>query len=227
MNQKADIFSRLFGESLISPIKKHMAVCQETAQTLLPFFSEVFREDYAAAHQYHLKICELEQQADAIKKDVRLHLPTGFLMAVSRNDLLELIRAQDKIANRVRDVAGLVCGRAIQIPAGLEPEFQLCVERAIAPVGDLNDTMCNLDTLVGTGFIQSRNRAIEAGVDRVDDGERLSDQTEHELREQLYRVEDSMSPIDVMFLYKVIDLLGDIADRTQVVANRIRIIIAN
>ncbi|MEX0943702.1 MAG: TIGR00153 family protein [Pseudomonadales bacterium] len=227
MNQRADIFSRLFGESLISPIKKHMAVCHETAQTLLPFFAEVFRKDYDAAHQYHLKICELEQQADSIKKEVRLHLPTGLLMAVSRNDLLELIRAQDKIANRVRDVAGLVCGRGMRIPEGLESDFELCVERAIAPVRDLNDTMHNLDTLVGTGFIQSRNKAIEAGVDRIDDGERLSDQTEHHVRQRLYQIEDSMDPIDVMFLYKVIDLLGDIADRTQVVANRIRIIIAN
>ncbi|MCB1692473.1 MAG: TIGR00153 family protein [Pseudomonadales bacterium] len=169
----------------------------------------------------------MEKQADKLKKEVRLHLPTGLLLSVSRNDLLELIRAQDKIANVARDLAGLACGRAMNVPAALAEEFRRCVEQSISTVNALNDTLHNLDTLVGTGFIQSRTRAIEAGVDLVDDRERESDHQESVLRGHLFELEHGMDPVEVMFLYQLIDLLGEVADRAQVVANRIRIILAN
>lgn len=227
MNQNADIFSRLFGDSLMTPIRNHMAVCHQTAETLIPFFDAVRSDDFERVHTIHLQVSELEQKADKLKKEVRLHLHSGLLLSVSRNDLLELVRAQDKIANAARDVAGLVCGRAIRIPKELQSDFSECVRFAIKAVEALNETLTHLDTLVGTGFVHSRTRAIEKGVDSVDDLERESDRHEHALREKLFALEDDMDPIEVMFLYQVIDLVGDLADRSQAVANRIRIIIAH
>ena len=35
-----------------------------------------------------------------------------------------------------------------------------------------------------------------------------------------------MDPVEVMFLYQVIDLVGEVSDRAQSVANRIRIAVA-
>ncbi|MCB1692472.1 MAG: hypothetical protein KDI19_06870 [Pseudomonadales bacterium] len=46
MSQPSDIFSRLFGDSLITPIKHHMEVCNQTAETLKPFFSALLEHDY-------------------------------------------------------------------------------------------------------------------------------------------------------------------------------------
>ena len=226
MSQRANIFTRIFGDSLITPIKDHMSVCHETAKLLTPFFTEVFNDDFDAAHQIHLRINELEHKADTQKKEIRLHLPTGLLMAVPRSDLLELVRAQDKIANGTRDVAGLVCGRAIRIPSSLKENFDRLIEQAVGAAAALDETLHSLDTLVGSGFIQTRTRAIEAGVDLVDQRERLADDCERELRIKLFEIEDSFDPIDVMFLYTVIDQIGEVADRAQMVANRIRIIIA-
>ncbi len=227
MNQRLDIFSRLFGDSLITPIKHHMAICNRTAETLGPFFDAVLLDDFRLASTIQRNICELEQQADELKKNIRLQLPSGMLLSVSRSDLLELVRSQDKIANVTRDLAGLVCGRAIHFPGSLKDDIRGCVTGAIAAVQALEETLHNLDTLVGTGFIPSRMRVIEAGVDSVDDKERLSDLTESDVRHRLFEIEDEMDPIDVMFLYQVIDLIGEIADRAQAVANRIRIVIAN
>ncbi|XOV87429.1 MAG: TIGR00153 family protein [Pseudomonadota bacterium] len=227
MNQRSDIFSRLFGDSLITPIKHHMAVCNRTAETLVPFFDAVLLDNFQLASTIQHQICELEQEADVLKKHFRLQLPSGMLLSVSRNDLLELVRAQDKIANVSRDLAGLVCGRAIHFPGTIKGEIRVCIGSAVATVQALEETLNNLDTLVGTGFIPSRMRLIEAGVDSVDDKERLSDSNESEARHRLFDIENKMDPIDVMFLYQVIDLIGEVADRAQAVANRIRIVIAN
>ena len=41
-------------------------------------------------------------------------------MSVSRADLLELVRMQDKMANDTKDVAGLSLGRELAFPPALE-----------------------------------------------------------------------------------------------------------
>jgi len=227
MSERHDMFSRLFGESLITPIKRHMAVCNNAAATLVPFFDAVLPGDFEQANRVRAEICEHERYADSIKREIRLNLPAGLLLSVSRDDLLELVRAQDKIANGCRDLSGLICGRAIRIPEGMWETFRHCVGLAVASVQALNDVIEGLDSLAGSRFMASRTRAVESGLNAVDDRERESDDCEIELRHRLFALEDSMDPVDVMFLYEVIDLVGEVADRAQVVANRLRIILAN
>ncbi len=227
MSQRYDIFSQLFGDSLVSPIKTHMSVCNQTACKLSPFLDAVINEDQRRARKVFKEICDLEHQADEQKRSIRLHLPAGMLLAVSRNDLLEWVRAQDKIANVVRDLAGVMSGRAIRIPVFLHQNMRACVDQALVTVGSLEESLTDLDTLVGTGFIPGRSSRIVSGVDKVDASERESDRLEHEAYETLFRHEDELDPIDVMFLYQIIDLVGDVSGRAQAVANRIRIAISN
>lgn len=54
--------------------------------------------------------------------DIRLKLPRGLFMPVARTDLLELLPAgQDR--HRAKDIAGLMLGRRLVIPAGLGDDF--------------------------------------------------------------------------------------------------------
>lgn len=227
MSQRYDIFSQLFGDSMVTPIKQHMAVCNDTAQTLAPFFDAVLIDDLSRTRSIFKEICDREHDADERKRSIRLHLPSGMLLSVSRNDLLEWVRAQDKIANVSRDLAGVVSGRAVHIPAFLHDDLRRSLDQALATVDALNEVLSHLDTLVGTGFIPGRAHAIENGVDKVDDAERASDKLEQAARQRLFEHEEELDPVDVMFLYQIIDLIGEVAGRSQAVANRIRIALAN
>jgi hypothetical protein len=42
----------------------------------------------------------------------------------------------------------------------------------------------------------------------------------------LFQIEDSLPPVDVMFLYKIIDRLGELADVSQKVGSRLLLLIA-
>jgi len=227
MSQRYDIFTRLFGDSIVTPIKQHMAVCNETAAQLRPFFDAIIAGDDRKARESYDEICRLEHAADELKREFRLQLPTGMLLAVSRGELLEWVRAQDKIANVVRDVAGVVSGRHINLPAFLHDDLRACVDQALETVSILDETLARLDTLVGTGFIPARANLIESGVDRVDLAERASDKLERTARQTLFQHEHEMDPVEVMFLYQIIDLIGEVSGRAQAVANRIRIAISN
>ena len=59
-------------------------------------------------------------------------------------------------------------------------------------------------------------RAIENGTDRI----------QVEVRRELFRLESELPPVDVMFLYQIIEWIGDVADRAQRVGNRLEQLLA-
>jgi predicted phosphate transport protein (TIGR00153 family) len=73
-----------------------------------PFFSAAVAGDWEEAREVRNEIEALEQEADDLKKKIRLNLPKSLFMPVPREDLLELLLVQDKIANRTRDVSSLI-----------------------------------------------------------------------------------------------------------------------
>ncbi|MEE2652182.1 MAG: DUF47 family protein, partial [Pseudomonadota bacterium] len=42
----------------------------------------------------------------------------------------------------------------------------------------------------------------------------------------LYDIERELPPVDVMFLYKIIELIGELSDKSQKVGSRLQIVIA-
>ncbi|MBN0099014.1 DUF47 family protein, partial [Pseudomonas aeruginosa] len=88
----------------------------ECAAGLLPFFRAVIAEDWAQVEQVQQDMVRLEQEAERLKKNVRMHLPKSLFLPVPRSDLLELLSVQDKVANRAKDIVGLMLGRRLRIP---------------------------------------------------------------------------------------------------------------
>lgn len=68
-------FISLFGRSPIGPMQQHIAKAHECAAGLLPFFRAVIAEDWAQVEQVQQDMVRLEQEADRLKKHVRMHLP--------------------------------------------------------------------------------------------------------------------------------------------------------
>ena len=56
-----------------------------------------------------------------MKRDIRLHLPKSIFLQVSRSDILELLAAQDRVANKAKDIAGLTLGRKMVFPEKIIP----------------------------------------------------------------------------------------------------------
>src|SRR5690606_23961298 len=98
------------------------------------------------------KIRQLEHEADKLKKNIRLHLPNSLFMPVSRSDLLELLSMQDNIANRAKDIAGIMFGRQMVVPASLQPQMQEFVIAAVATSAQALTAINELDELLEAGF---------------------------------------------------------------------------
>lgn len=217
---------QMFARSPFKPMQEHIAKAQSCALELIPFFDAVMANDWEAAEAAQQRIATLEHEADALKKDVRAHLPNSIFLPVPRSDLLELLRMQDKIANRAKDIAGLMLGRRMEIPGAIQPQMNNFVRSALKTSAQAMAALNELDELISSGFGGHEVSAVENMIHDIDDLEHDADDLERQIRSALFQVEKEMHPIDAMFLYKVINWIGDLADRAQQVGARLQLLLA-
>lgn len=219
-------FVSLFGRSPIGPMQQHIAKAHECAANLVPFFEAVMVEDWAQVEQVQQEMSRLEHEADKLKKSVRLHLPKSLFLPVPRSDLLELLSVQDKVANRAKDIAGLMLGRQMTVPQDLQPLMRTYVQRSVDASAQALKAMNELDELLETGFAGREAVLVETLIEELGVIEQDTDRLQIEVRRALFKVEKDLPPVDVMFLYQIIDWIGDVADRAQRVGNRLEQLLA-
>jgi uncharacterized protein len=216
----------VFGPSPIRPIEQHMHKVYHCAKQLYPFFEAVLKEDWGTAAELKIKISDMEKDADLIKRNLRLHLPTGLFLPVARTDLLELLSAQDKIANKAQDIASLVLSRKMHIPAVIEVLFMPFLLRCLDAAKQACKAINELDQLLESGFRGSEVTIVEEMIVILDEIEHDSDGQLAEIQDKIFTIEDSLPPVALMFLYKLVQWIGDLADHAQTVGGRLQILIA-
>ncbi len=148
-------------------------------------------------------------------------------MPVPRQDLLELLLVQDKIANRTKDVSGIVLGRKLQIPAAIAKQFLDFVDRNIDAAKQARKSVRELDELFTAVFRGAEVDLVESLIEELDRIETDTDDKQAALRAALFEIEESMNPIDAMFMYQVIELTGEIADMAERVGRRLELLLSH
>ncbi|MES2218631.1 MAG: TIGR00153 family protein [Pseudomonadota bacterium] len=219
-------FLNMFGRSPIGPLEEHMAKVAACVKQLGPFFDAVFAQDWPAVAKFQKEIVQLENEADDMKRELRLHLPKGLFMPVSRSDLLELLSVQDRLANKAKDIAGIVLGRKMVFPPTTAILFLEFLRRSIEASQQANTAIHELDELLETSFSGNEIKLVEGMIAKLSDIERDTDRMQIELRGIIFELENKLPPVNVMFIYKIIEWTGDLADRAQDIGDRLQILLA-
>lgn len=219
-------FLEVFAKSPIKPIEDHINKVHQASAALMPFFEHVFQSNWQQAETLRLEIRQLEREADEMKRNIRLQLPRGLFLPVERTDLLELITQQDKIANKAKDISGRVIGREMDIPATIQADFMAYLSRCIDATKQAAKAINELDELLETGFRGREVTLVESMLSELEAIEQDTDEMQINLRRQLRAVEQQLNPIDAMFLYKIIEWVGDLADISERVGARLELMLA-
>lgn len=219
-------FLNMFGRSPIGPLEEHMSKVEACVKTLNQFFAAVMKQDWQTAEKCQQAVAKLEHDADDLKRDIRLHLPKGLFMSVSRSDLLELLTVQDRLANKAKDIAGMVLGRKIIFPEVIQDKFIAFVERNIDAAKQANIAIHELDEILETSFSGSEIKLIEEMVAKLSQIERETDEQQIVLRHIMFDLENDLPAVQVMFLYQIIEWTGELADRAREVGDRLQILVA-
>jgi uncharacterized protein len=218
--------SNMFGTSPVKPLQKHMESVQICITQLMPFFTAVLAEDWDETRKQQKEIARLENAADDLKRALRLNMPKSLFMAVSRRDLLEVLTMQDKIANKAKDIAGLITGRQMTFPEHLGPLLITFIERSIDASAQAQRAINELDELVETGFRGNEVQLVESMIKKLDKIEGDTDKIQVKIRTELFAIEADLNPVEVMFLYRIIDWIGDLGDISQRVGSRLELMLA-
>jgi hypothetical protein len=219
--------SSLFGRSPIRPVQEHMAKAQHCVVLLGEFLEATYQNDWQLAEAKQQEVSATEREADNLKYDIRMNLPKNFLLPVARTDLLSLLNSQDKLANRSKDIAGLMLGRKMQVPESLHDSMREYYQQSLKASEQALRTINELDELLETGFRGREVEFVEKLLTELDELEHENDITQVGIRAQLLKLEDSLPPVHVMFLYKIIEQIGDVADTAQMIGNRLSIMMAS
>lgn len=216
----------LFAHSPLKPLQKHSAKVTESCALLVPFFEKTFADEWEEAEQLRIKISELERRADALKREIRLKLPRGLFLPIDRTDLLELVTQLDKLANYAKDITGRVIGRQLCIPTSMQADFIAFLQRSIDAAKQAHKVIDEMDQLLETGFRGRELTLVNNMINELDSIEDDTDRMQIKLRRELMKIESEYNPIDVIFLYKIIEWVGVLADQAQRVGSRIELMIA-
>ncbi|MFY1027306.1 TIGR00153 family protein [Actinobacillus seminis] len=216
----------LFAHSPFKPLQRHSDKVTECCSLLVPFFESTFNGDWEASLEIRRQISEVERQADTLKREIRLKLPRGLFMPIDRTDLLELVTQQDKLANCAKDIAGRMLGRQFAFPSGMQEEFMKFLYRSLDATVQAHRVIDELDELLETGFRGRELTFVNTMINELDSIEDDTDQMQIKLRMMLRSVEERYNPIDIMFLYKILEWIGGLADQAQRVGARIELMLA-
>ncbi|NNC24374.1 TIGR00153 family protein [Salinisphaera sp. USBA-960] len=219
--------TRLFRRSPFESLTEHIRCVDHGADLLTQYLDASSAADWARAGTLYNEITDTEHRADELKEKVRSNLPNTLFLPISRSEILILIEAQDKIINKIKDIAGLMTGRQMQFPSSLEQPVRNYLQTSIDAVHQARKVLEELDELLESGFGRHVSEMIADMVTELGRLEENADQEQIAIRQQLLKLENELPALEVMFLYRVIDWIGSLSDRAEKVGGRLQILMAS
>ena len=219
--------SKLLRKSPFKPIQEHMRIVFDCICTLPPLFEALYDQDNQKVLNSARQIGEMESEADGIKKSFRLNMPTTLLLPVDRRDLLSLMTDQDRLADLCEEIGKIMSYRVMVVPEPLKPLIDELLEGTIEISGEAKKMIEELDELVQVGF--GGGREIEK-VSEIIQGVRKSEHNIDAILNRTYKalfdIETELNPVEVMFWYKIIELVGDISNKAENIGDRISLFLS-
>ena len=217
----------IFAKSPFKPIRDHMDKVVESVIPLNDFFEALFQEDFSKVEKIQQQVIKAEKEADLIKKEIRNHLPRNILMPINRRDFLEMLDMQDSIADVAQDIVVLLNIRRMSLTKELGQDVINFVKKSQDVCYLARGLNQEFEDVIESGFGRLEIKKLLEMIENVSIAETEADNLEEALFQRLYEVEEKMNSVDVIFWYKIFELIGDIADFSKKTGNRLRLMIAS
>lgn len=224
--KSTETISNLFRTSPFEPVQAHMRVVFSCICQLPPLLDALYRKDYQQLSEFAEEIIRLESEADGIKHDFRLNLPSTLLLAVDREDLLNLMGDQDSLADLTESIAKILLYRDMEVPDPLKDLLDELLEGTMEISVSAKDIIESLNELLHVGFRGREREKVVQMIAAVRRSEHNIDNIMHRIRRQLFEHENQLDPVNTIFWYRLIDLLGGISNQAENLADRLLLFIS-
>jgi len=201
-------------KQVVSLFLKHCEKVEETLHQLRTFI-EGYMEDPDSVSSVYQKVCELESEADKLRRETERGINEGAFLPNFRGDLTELMELVDKIANKAEYVADLFSLQKPKIPEELKGYLLKQLEISLKAFRSLRKAVESLFEDLAK---------VESYVLEVERFEHEEDVVEKEALKKLFDME--IGRCEKIELKEIMRSIGDIADRAEDASDRILVIVA-
>ncbi len=171
------------------------------------------------------EVNKLESEADAIKRNIRGHLPKGTLLPVDKFELFRYLREQDQVLDTMENVLDLISYMSEPgIPEQLEKDFFLLVDAVIDPVEDLSKMVAEARKYFRNSSDEQR-AVVKAIIRDLRQKEHEADKLEKSLKLKIFHLEKT-DPVTVFHMVTLAETIGFIADHAENAGDMMRAMIA-
>jgi uncharacterized protein len=217
------LLTSLFHESPFIKLQKHADMVRECAHLFREAALKHIGGECEKFEEITDMVARLESKADAVKRNIRNHLPRGILMPVDKFQFFHYVREQDKVLDEVEEALFWLSFRPMGIPKEVANDFGDLVEAVIPPIEELSDLVA-----MATGFFKNRTEKqrvrMKSLIQDIRQHENEADVLERELKQKIFQeIKDALS---VFHLVRLVEIVGNIADHAENASDRMRAMIA-
>jgi len=180
-------------------------------------------EQCKSFQEYRQEVVTLENEADAIKRRIRGHLPKGAKLPVSRFQLFMYLAEQDKVLDSVEDSLDWLSYRPIDIGAELKNTLFRLVDSVLEPIEDLS-RLVSESTAYFNSYSEKQRNIVKEIINHLRKREHEADRVEDELKYQVFTIEKD--PVTIYHIVKLAELIGSVADHAENAGDVMRAMIA-
>ncbi|WP_027389680.1 DUF47 domain-containing protein [Chrysiogenes arsenatis] len=219
--------SGLWGPDPSSFIAQHMRAVKECIDCLDPAIEHWLNEDFAQLKLVAKKVMKFENDADRIKTTSETSFPSSFFLNIKRSNYFELIRSQDSIADQVEDLMFILTVRQTVLHSGLRVSFDALYGR-VRDILQLTFGMSDdVQSLFESGFSEIHKASLRESIAAIEFQEWECDKRLYKFAQQLYALENEISPVTIYMLAEITKKLGSIANSAEQTAKNLSLILAN
>ncbi len=217
------LLNSLFYRSPFTNLQKHADKVKECAKLFKQAAICHIGEECDEFESLTDQVARLESEADAIKRNIRNHLPKGILMPVDKFQFFQYLREQDKVLDEVEEALFWLSFRPKAIPKEISEEFIGLVEAVVPPIEKLSD-LVQMATVFFRTRSENQRTKMKSLIHDIRQHEKEADLLERELKMKVFT--EIKEALVVFHLIRLVEIVGNIADHAQNASDRMRAMIA-
>lgn len=213
----------LFFKSPFENLRKHAEVVVSCSDLFENAVMAHLKGDMNTFEVLTDKVAELESKADAIKRNIRGHMPRGVLMPVDKFQFFMYLREQDKVLDSIEEALYWLSYRDVKIGAQVAENFQFMVRLTKKAIDMILPMMDLAVEYFRTGLREPRTK-LKSVIRDIRQLEHEVDQVERELLRDIFQ--SGSDPVYVFHMARLIETISSITDHAQNAGDMMRAMIA-
>ena len=169
------------------------------------------------------EVIRLENEADAVKRRIRGHLPKGIRMPVHKFQLFMYLKEQDSVLDSVEDTLDWLSYRPDSlIPEELQKDFFL-VDAVVDPIEELNRMVAEAG-IYFKSYSPKQRDVIKEVIRNIRNQEHEADVLEDTIKKKAFAMD--INPVQLYFTVHLAEIIGTVADHAENAGDMMRAMIS-